>query len=92
MNISVQSGQSTDIFSAEIIYHMSCYKRFTSVKIKTDFEENREQKLQESTFNDFLAKIDLSITALHIIVSITYSLYIDGESEIQSQLHHESES
>ena len=63
------SGQSTDIFSAEVRYHMSCYKRFISVKRKDDFAENREQKLHECAFNDFLAKVDLSIVVLIFLMS-----------------------
>ena len=55
------SGHSKDIYSAEIRYHMSCYKRFTYTRSQTDPKDVIEEKMHECTLNDFLANIDLSI-------------------------------
>ena len=55
------SGHSKDIYSAEIRYHMSCYKRFTYTRSQTDPKDVIEEKMHEYTLNYFLANIDLSI-------------------------------
>ena len=55
------SGSSKDIYSAEIRYHMSYYKRFTYCKGLSEQDEIRESKMHENALNDFLFKVDHSI-------------------------------
>ena len=45
------SGESKDIYSAELRYHRSCYRRFTYKKHESDVEK---QKNYEIALNDFL--------------------------------------
>ena len=54
------SGESKDVFSAEIRYHRSCYSKFTRRK-KVDDAHEEETKRYKDSLNDFLRKVELSI-------------------------------
>ena len=54
------SGESKDIFSAEVRYHRSCYRRFTYKQKENSLDDVEEKKYHDAR-KDFLRKIELSV-------------------------------
>ena len=56
------SGESMDIFSAEIRYHQSCYSQFVHTRPRAQEEEELAQKnVHNNVCDEFLSKIELNI-------------------------------
>ena len=85
------SGESKDIYSAELRYHRSCYRRFTYKKHESDIDVEK-QKNYEDALNDFLKKIELSIvykSNAYLLNDLLKDwLFFCEEREVSSQINH----